>query len=159
MSNRFTNGREEAGFSLIEMLISLTILAVLATMAAPSFTVDRQEGGAKMVFADLNVARVTAIKKRHNVRLLVNSDEGCHTDNGTSFTIHEDTNNNDSCDSGEKTVTKDVTNDYGLLTLTATDNPVFDAQGLAITTADLTVSGYSDSSQIVVNWSGRITIP
>jgi len=65
--------RSQAGFSLIEMMVTLGIFGTLATMAAfqigsarPGFLGD---GGMRQVVAQMNIARERALTERRNVRV------------------------------------------------------------------------------------------
>lgn len=84
-----------AGFTLIELMVTLVIAVVLLTIAIPSFsnmmTRQRLRAAAEQVRADLDLARTEAIKRNAAVRisftrdldgswcygLTLNADDGC----------------------------------------------------------------------------------
>lgn len=70
-----------AGFTLLELLVTVAILAILATLATPSFTSlinsNRLTAQANEVVASLQLARTEAIKQ--NRRTII-----CRSTNGTS---------------------------------------------------------------------------
>lgn len=65
--------RRERGFTLIELMLALTVVAILAGVAAPSVkeTIARQRlrGATGKIFNDLVRARATAIKMERNVTI------------------------------------------------------------------------------------------
>jgi type IV fimbrial biogenesis protein FimT len=74
------------GFTLIEMLITVSIAAILAAIAIPSFSSfinsTRQSSAAMQLVSDLNLARSEAIKR--NNRMLVCSRNNAGTDCASS---------------------------------------------------------------------------
>jgi type IV fimbrial biogenesis protein FimT len=75
-----------SGFTLIELMIAVAILAILVGIAAPNFREAvlnaRMTAQANDLMADLNVARSEAVKRGANVYL-------CTSSNGTSCTATE----------------------------------------------------------------------
>jgi type IV fimbrial biogenesis protein FimT len=73
--------RRQSGFTIIELMVSLTVAAVLIAMAAPSFrdVIDksRLRGATDDVVKLLNIARGTAIKLQRNVSVSINSSGWC----------------------------------------------------------------------------------
>lgn len=144
------------GFTLIELMVTVSVAAILATIAAPSFTSFIQNTSQSSAFSqlqgDLNRARSEAIKR--NVRMLVcNSTTGTScstaTDWGSGWIVCYDANANDDCDASAVTnpnpqIVRSTLKDTLALNVTATPirfNPIGTANG-AFT---LTLAG---------NWSG-----
>lgn len=68
------------GFTLIELMIALAILAILSTIAAPSFSTMlanyRVRTGAEGIIAGLQLARAEAIRRNTNVSFTLNTATG-----------------------------------------------------------------------------------
>ena len=76
-------GRHKCGFSLIELMVTLAVAAVLMAVAAPSFTnitvSNKLTTTANEVVGAINLARTEAIKRNASTQVCSNS----ATNNGT----------------------------------------------------------------------------
>ncbi|MGY0559139.1 GspH/FimT family pseudopilin [Luteimonas sp. A277] len=67
-----------SGFTLIELMVTVAVLAILATLAAPSFTTlinsNRLAGAANDMVAALQMARMEAIRRGESVVLCPSTD-------------------------------------------------------------------------------------
>lgn len=98
--------QKQVGVTMIELLIVLTIAAILAAMAAPSFSKfiadTRQTSTMSQLTGDLNRARSESIKR--NMRMLVcirnsvGTDCGTGTDWQNGWLVCYDTDRDDLCD-------------------------------------------------------------
>ena len=143
----------DAGFSLSEMLVSMSLLGVLATVALPTawtlFPAASVRSTAREVQAALYQARMVAIQTRQNiclqavpggVQLLQGSCAG-------AAWIGQDTNS-----AGVIAVPNEVS-------LTG-DSPIFTPFGTASTAGVLTITHPSGASlTVTVQPSGQVTIP
>ncbi len=65
--------QQNSGFTLVELMVTVAVLAILLGIAIPSFqgTLDKRRltGAAEQLYADLQYARSEAIKRNTTVRL------------------------------------------------------------------------------------------
>ena len=121
-----SHGRISAGFTLVELLITLTVAAILASLAAPSFSSlianQRTKSVASNLHLALTIARSEATKRNANVSMSAKT--GVWANGWTIFPSATTTN---------------ILQDYAAtrdVTITATDSG-----GAATTTAEYQSSG------------------
>ena len=104
--------RHVAGFTAIELMVVVSIVAILAALAGPSFTplIEnwRVRESAEQLQSTLHYARSEAIKRggRVVIQKIPNNTNGCTTASGTrdwdcGWNVCEDTNNNGTCNTSE----------------------------------------------------------
>lgn len=89
--------RRSAGFSLIEMLVVVAIMAIVAAAVVPQLNLARQRvrGATRQVAAELAYAQRLALTLQNDVRVRVDTATN-------ALQIHEDKNNNGARDAGER---------------------------------------------------------
>ena len=102
----------QSGFTLIEMLVAMTVIGIVLAIAAPNFSqwIERYriDAEAQDVYFDLMSARATAVKNNNDVIVTFDSANN-------SYKVHDDTNG-DGMEAGEsvKTVSLDDTVAFGI---------------------------------------------
>lgn len=101
--------RKSLGFTLIELMFSITVLAILLGLAAPSYrtfiTSNRLTAQANELVADLSLARNEAASRSRNVQVCIASSptscEGSGSDWAAGWIVWGDNNNNGSLEANE----------------------------------------------------------
>jgi type IV fimbrial biogenesis protein FimT len=131
----------QRGFTLVELVVTIALVAILTTLAIPSFTETlrgwRRDSATRAFVSSLNLARTEAIKTSRvlvvcpsadgascsnasnwNIGWLVFSDDGIDSSNGV---ITPDNANNQSVDAGER-VAAVMSAPAGVSAITSPDN-------------------------------------
>ena len=97
----------DTGFTLIEMIVTVAIVAILSSMAAPSFRGmlenNRATAVANELVSGLLLARSEALKRRNNVTLCTSTDQTACAGNGEKnfskgWIVFQDCNKNQMLD-------------------------------------------------------------
>jgi type IV fimbrial biogenesis protein FimT len=136
-----------SGFTLIEMMIVIAIIAILTAIAAPNFSnymiQRRLNGAARQVMSDLMWARMQAVSKNNNFKI---------TFSGNSYTI-------ENVATGETTPTKDIRTDYYDVSFSdISNNPIFSPRGTASALATITLTNAGGSKSVCVAITGRVKV-
>ena len=129
----------------------LVILSLLSqTWLSSQLPKWRLNGAARQLVSDLMAAKMKAVTQgtKHRVSFL----------DSHRYTVLQDKNNNGKPDLGEPLVERDVQNDYGDVTLTSTNNPIFHPRGTASNLATVTVSNSGGTKTITVGITGRVKV-
>lgn len=133
--------REQAGFSLVELMVTLVVLGVVAGMAAPSFTnlinSNRLTAASNEVVAALQVARMEAVRRNTSVVLCPSADgASCGGTAWQNFIVVADENGDGDFAAGDEVIRVVAIAEGGIVinpsTNLATDNRLrFGADGFA----------------------------
>lgn len=95
--NRFM-GQEQRGFTLIELMVTIAVLAIVVTIAAPSFTTminnNRSIALGEELVTALNYARAEAVKRGDSVSVCASSDGATCTGTWTQGWVVADADDN-----------------------------------------------------------------
>jgi len=147
---------KKAGFTLIELMIVIAVMAILAAIAAPNFqtymTQRRLNGAARQVMTDLMAARMKAVSLNQRVKVSFGSN---HT-----YQIWNDADGNGTvADNEGDDIERDIHPDYHDVTFSASANPVFQTRGTA-TYSKVTLTSSSGPKKYVkvAFTTGRVKI-
>lgn len=138
--------KQTKGFTMIELIVTLAVLAILIGIAIPSYNSlmprYRLSGAARQVATDLMKARMLAVKLSTNVTVAFNSSTASYTISGGSYSE-----------------TFNIKSKYSGVELSSTVTPVvFHPRG-TLTNANpvtVTLTNSSGSKQVEVNIAGRV---
>lgn len=146
------------GFTVLELLIAMAILAVLAGFAYPRFKTDELEGATRMVRGDLQYARTLAINRKHAVRVVFAQEDGAEQTLNNEYRIHRDTNEDGQVDPGEDEMIRSLRKDYTGVSFSANRAAaVFYPQGTS-NSGTVTLTDGARSQFVIFSWTGRIRI-
>ncbi len=137
--------KQTKGFTMIELIVTLAVLAILIGIAIPSYNSlmprYRLNGAARLVATDLMRARMQAVKLSTNVTVTFNSSTDSYTISGGSYSE-----------------TFNIKSKYSGVELASSENPVFHPRGTLTNTDPVTVtlSNSSGFKQVDVNIAGRV---
>lgn len=106
----------QRGFSLVELLVALSILSIISFIAIPSFNHLKQSYKANTTISQLantlRIAKLTAINQGHNTIICPKPQEiKCSTDWSSDLVVFTDLNQNRQLDQNESSKTFTAIND------------------------------------------------
>jgi type IV fimbrial biogenesis protein FimT len=106
--------RRLSGFTLIEVVMTMVILAILAAVAIPGFAAwlpnYRLKAAARGVFSNFQLAKFTAVRMNTNCAITFNQAIGARI---YDYVVYVDSDNDLEYDAGEEVVTRKCWTDYG----------------------------------------------
>jgi type IV fimbrial biogenesis protein FimT len=142
-----TRMADHTGFTIVEVLLVVMIIAILSTVAAPQLhgllANYRLNGAAQALWGDLHRARIMAIKEGRTFRLEV--------DSPTSYTLVR-------ADTAQIAVRRSLSPEYAGITVAIPGNTVaFDRTGLRVGDGQtVTIQGPAKAKSVTILPTGSI---
>src|SRR5574337_604286 len=126
-TNRYLRLYTQKGFSLIEMIVVIAIIAVLAGITIPVYIgmkpSIRLSGATRQIMGDLMWARMQEISQNNEIKISLLADNH-------RYNILDDDDGDGTIDSGEVTITKDIHDEYYDVNFSTADT-IFQPRGNA----------------------------
>ncbi|OOP57816.1 MAG: hypothetical protein AYP45_01415 [Candidatus Brocadia carolinensis] len=154
--NRHFGSYKQEGFSLIEMLVALFIIAILAGITIPVYIgmkpSIRLSGATRQIMGDLMWARMQAISQNNEFRIIY--------DNNHQYSILEDRDKNGAISTGESLITKDIHNKYYDVVYSSSNanDLIFYPRGNAANLTTVTLTNRSGIKSVSIAVTGRVKI-
>lgn len=154
-ARHFSRGKGAGGFTLIELMVTLALLAVLMTVAVPSFQAFKRNseltGAANTFVAMLAVARGEAMKRGRVV--VVAPSDGVNWANGWTAFVDRSTPSNDVYDAGtDELIARNTDPLAAYFSMTKSDTLLFkyNGSGYAFTTGNALISSGAPTPTIEI---------
>lgn len=148
---------DKNGITLVELLIVISIIAILAVLTAPVIKANKLDGATRMIYSDLRLARMQAVAKGNNFRVIFNTEDG-HTEDGHTYWIHNDKNSNNDIEAGEEVIIKDIHKDYKEVTFTVDGNATYNPAGTSNNGTVKLKDKSGSEKKVIFSWTGRVRI-
>lgn len=162
------NRKRQRGFTLIEMMITISIAAILLSLAVPSFSAMQRRSQintqTNALVSGLALARSEASKRGQRVSMCARNGTLCtaSTDWSNGWLAFLDLNGNGNLDAGEDLLQASPTTNQGV-TLTSTQNAItYQVSGENLTQTSITITksgcGSGEKRVITVEVTGRTSL-
>lgn len=138
---KILKSEKQAGFTLIEMIVTVAVAMIVLAVGAPSFLswmpTIRLSSAARQVATDLQVARMKAISQNTSYTVTFNASAGTYAFGSDS---------------------RDIGQLYPGITMLVSANPVFSPRGTASASSTITLNNGSTQTFVCVKNVGRVNI-
>lgn len=153
------------GFTLLEMMVSIAVMAIIATTVIPSFNDMKEKhkirGAAESISSDLQLARSEAIKTNQNISLSFSGFGATNWCYGINDTSGCNCGVGNACQVDGATVRVASSNEFSNINLTTnftSQTVTFDPDRGTTNSGTTTLSANGKSVKIIVSAIGRISL-
>jgi type IV fimbrial biogenesis protein FimT len=153
------------GFTLLEMMVSIAVMAIIATTVVPSYNSMKEKhkirGAVETISSDLQLARSEAIKTNQNVSLSFSGNGTANWCYGISDTSGCDCNVANACLVDGNTIRVGSSNEFSNINLTtsfAGQTATFDPDRGTTNSGTTSLTANGKTANIFVSAIGRISV-
>jgi len=153
-------GKRNKGFTLVELMIVVLLMALLAAIAAPAYRTymarSRVSGAARMVQSDLAAARMDAVNMNRRVKV---DFDGTSSSPAAAYHIYDDADGSGTVEDNEgRNITRNIRNYYYDASVGSDRDPIFLPNGTATNLPTITVSNNTMTKTLTISIAGRVVI-
>jgi len=153
-----------AGFTIIELMMTLAIAAVLVALAAPNFTDiiknNRLSTQYNELLTHITLARSEAVKRGTDIKVQNNNGTASGTWD-TGWVVYQDLDEDDTVDSGEEILVNNISSTDITIRFNSNGQITYQPNALGTTPGTFTICDdrtNKEAKGLIINFTGRVRV-